>query len=302
MVLASGVRIGWTDLPDGVRGAVEVILGEPVASAASQAGGFSPGTADRVVTATGRRAFVKAVGAALNPQSPALHRAEAGVVAQLPPGLPTPPLLGVHDDGDWVALVYADVDGRHPHTPWRDDEAGAVLEALRALAVPVRNLPKLQDGTVEDFAGWRTIAADPPATLDPWAAGHLDLLVELSDRGHAGLAGDALVHGDVRADNLLIRPDGTVVVVDWPFGCAGPPWFDALCLVLNIRLYGGRITDDVIGGDPGDVTGCVAGLAGMFADRARRPDPPGLPTLRKFQQDQADVMLAWLRERLAAQA
>ncbi|WP_433076220.1 phosphotransferase family protein [Dactylosporangium sp. CA-052675] len=300
MVLASGVRIGWADLPGGVRAAVEDILGEPVASAVSQAGGFSPGTADRVVTATGRRSFVKAVGAALNPDSPALHRAEAAVVAQLPPGLPTPPLLGTHDDGDWVALVYADVDGRHPHTPWRDDEAAAVLEALRALAVPVRNLPKLQDGTVEDFAGWRAVAADPPATLDPWAARHLDLLAELSERGHAALAGDALVHGDVRADNLLIRPDGTVVVVDWPFGCAGPPWFDALGLVLNIRLYGGRITDDVIGGDPADVTGCVAGLAGMFADRARRPDPPGLPTLRRFQQDQADVMLTWLRERLGA--
>ncbi|WP_433617345.1 phosphotransferase family protein [Dactylosporangium sp. CA-139114] len=300
MVQASGVRIGWADLPGGVRAAVEAILGEPVASAVSQAGGFSPGTADRVVTATGRRAFVKAVGAALNPDSPALHRAEAAVVAQLPPGLPTPPLLGAHDDGDWVALVYADVDGRHPHTPWRDDEIAAVLEALRALAVPVRNLPKLQDGTVEDFAGWRTIAADPPATLDPWAARHLDLLAELSERGHAGLAGDALVHGDVRADNLLVRPDGTVVVVDWPFGCAGPPWFDALCLVLNIRLYGGRITDDVIGGDPADVTGCVAGLAGMFADRARRPVPPGLPTLRRFQQAQADVMLTWLRERLGA--
>jgi hypothetical protein len=42
----------------------------------------------------------------------------------------------------------------------------------------------------------------------------------------------------------------------------------------------------------------VAGIAGMFTDRARRPDPPGLPTLRRFQRDQADVMLAWLRERL----
>jgi len=300
MVQASGVRIGWHDLPGPVRAAVEDILGAPVASAVSQAGGFSPGTADRVVTAGGRRAFVKAVGTALNADSPAMHRAEARLVAALPPGLPTPPLLGVHDDGDWVALVFADVEGRHPHTPWRDDEAAAVFAALRALAVPVRGLPSLQAATGEDFAGWANLAADPPPALDPWAAAHLGELAGLAARGHRALAGDALVHGDVRADNLLIRPDGGVVVVDWPFASAGPPWFDALSLVLNIRLYGGHVSDTVLDGDPDDITGCVAGLAGMFADRARRPAPPGLPTLRRFQQDQADTMLTWLRERLGA--
>ncbi|WP_426504112.1 phosphotransferase family protein [Dactylosporangium sp. McL0621] len=300
MVQASGVRIGWDDLPGGVRAAVEDILGEPVAAAVSQAGGFSPGTADRVVTPSGRRAFVKAVGTPLNPDSPAMHRAEARAVAALPPGLPMPALLGVHDDGDWVALVFADVNGRHPHTPWRAHEAEAVLVALRALAVPVRGLPSLQAETTGDFAGWRNLAADPTPALDPWAAARLAELAALAERGHRALAGDALVHGDLRADNLLIRPDGGVVVVDWPFACAGPPWFDALSLVLNVRLFGGHLPDDVIDGDPDDITGCVAGLAGMFADRARRPDPPGLPTLRKFQQDQADVLLLWLRERLGA--
>jgi hypothetical protein len=298
MVLASGVRIGWDDLPDSVRKAVADILGEPVASAVSQPGGFSPGTADRIVTASGRRAFVKAVGAALNAESPGMHRAEARVAAALPAGVPAPVLLGVHDDGEWVALVFEDVDGRHPHTPWRDDEVAAVLEALGRLAVPVTGLPALAAGAAPDFEGWRSIAADPPESLDPWIAANLDLLVELSDRGLAALAGDRLVHGDLRADNLLIRPDGSVVVIDWPFGCAGPGWFDQLNLVLNVRLYGGTLADTVIDADPDDLTGCVAGLAGMFTDRARRPAPPGLPTLRRFQRDQADVMLAWLQERL----
>ncbi|MFB9410107.1 phosphotransferase family protein [Dactylosporangium matsuzakiense] len=300
MVQASGVRIGWPQLPERVRAAVEGVLGAPVTGAVSQPGGFSPGTADRVVAANGRRAFVKAVGLDLNPDSPALHRTEAGVVGALPAGLPTPPLLGVYDDGDWVALVYEDVDGRHPHTPWHDDEVAAVLEALRRLAVPVSGLPSLLTETAGDYAGWRNLAADPPATLDPWAAARLDRLVELAARGHAAMAGDRLVHGDVRADNLLVRPDGSVVVVDWPWGCTGPAWFDTLTLVLNVRLYGGRVDDAVIDADPGDIDGCIAGLAGMFADRARRPAPPGLPTVRQFQQDQADVLLAWLRERLSA--
>jgi hypothetical protein len=70
--------------------------------------------------------------------------------------------------------------------------------------------------------------------------------------------------------------------------------------VLNVRLYGGRLDDDVIVAHRDDITGCVSGLGALFADRARRPAPPGLPTLRKFQQDQADVMIAWVRDRLGA--
>ena len=53
MITASGVRITWSDLPGQVRAAVEEPAGSPVLAAESQAGGFSPGTADRVVTAYG---------------------------------------------------------------------------------------------------------------------------------------------------------------------------------------------------------------------------------------------------------
>lgn len=302
MVQASGVRIGWQDLPRSVQDGITGVLGEAVVESVSQSGGFSPGTADRVVTASGRRAFVKAVGSALNEQSPGMHRAEAGVVRRLPTGIPTPRLLGVHDDGDWVALVYEDVEGRHPRTPWEDTEVAAVLEALRRLAVPVDGLPSLRDDTADDFAGWQRLAADPPpdaGTVDPWVKDNLALLDELAQEGLAALQGDRLVHADIRADNLLIQRDGSVMVVDWPFGCRGPAWFDTLTLVLNVRLYGGWLDDDVIDARPEEITGCVSGLGALFADRARRPAPPGLPTLRKFQQDQADVMVAWLKDRVS---
>ncbi|WP_238012798.1 phosphotransferase [Dactylosporangium sp. AC04546] len=292
-------RIGWDDLPDQVRHGVEDILGAPVASAVSQPGGFSPGTADRVTTRAGSRAFVKAVGAALNEVSPVMHRAEARVTAALPASTPTPRLLGFYDDGDWVALVFEDVDGRPPHVPWRPDELEAALEALRRLPVPVTGLPPLASQIA--FDGWRNLKADRARGLDPWAAARLDELAAWADRGTAALAGTSLVHGDLRSDNLLIRADGSVVVVDWPFGSAGPPWFDTLSLILNVRLYGGTLPDSVLDSfapDPDDVTGCVAGLAAFFTDRARLPAPPALPTLRRFQHDQSVVMLEWLRERL----
>ena len=303
MVQASGVRIGWDDLPPSVRASVERIVGGSVVEAVSQVGGFSPGTADRVRLADGSRAFVKAVSAAHNEQSVALHRAEARATAALPVDVPAPRLLGFHDDGTWVALVFADVDGRQPLVPWQQTEIEAVLDALQRLAVPATGLPALPALLADNFAGWRRLAADPPQSLDPWVASNLDLLVELADRGTAALAGDRLVHVDIRADNLLIRPDGSVMVVDWPGAAVGVPWFDTLSLLLNVRLYGGEISDDALeffAPDPGDVTAVVAGLAAFFTDGARQPAPPGLPTLRRFQQDQADVMLPWLRARLDA--
>jgi len=295
------VRIGWADLPGDVQHGVIDILGSPVITAESQPGGFSPGTADRVVTAAGTRAFVKAVSAQLNPDSPARHRDEAAITAALPAGAPTPRLLGFYDDDDWVALVFEDIEGRQPQVPWQPEELEAVLDALRRLAVPVTGLPALPELLAPGLAGWRRVAADPPLSLDPWAAANLDDLVELADRGVTALAGDRLVHGDIRADNLLIRPDGSVVVIDWPAGAVGAPWFDTLALILNVRLYGGTIDDAVLdpfGADPADVTGVVAGLAATFTDSARHPAPPGLPTLRTLQQNQADVMLTWLRARL----
>ena len=71
MAVASGVRITWTQIPTHVRAGIEAIIGGgAVVTAVSQSGGFSPGTADRVVTADGHRAFVKAVSTIHNDQTP----------------------------------------------------------------------------------------------------------------------------------------------------------------------------------------------------------------------------------------
>ncbi|MET8549647.1 phosphotransferase [Micromonospora zamorensis] len=303
-------RISWTDLPERVRTSVQEIIGDRVVEAVSQPGGYSPGTADRVRTATGLRAFVKAISPAQNPDSPRMHRAEARTAAALPASAPTPRLLGCHDDGEWVALVFSDVDGRHPATPWRADELTRVLNALEVMAAaltpsPVTHVPTAADLLAEDFAGWHRIAADPPAVLDPWAREHLDQLRAAADHGIAALTGDTLCHVDVRADNLLLDATGTVTVVDWPWACRGPAWLDTALLLVNVRLHGGHDTESLLRRlpitaqvDPMTLTGVYAGLAGFFADSARRPPPQGIPTVRAFQQAQADALLPWLATRL----
>ena len=304
MLPASGVRIRWTDLPGYVRAAVEGILHSPVVTALPQAGGFSPGTADRVVTANGERAFVKAVGTELNSRSVEMARAEAHITAHLPEGAPTPRMLGSFDDGDWVALVLEDVDGRHPRTPWQRDELDATAAALRTLAEtltpsPVPDVPDAADTIGGDFAGWGNIAVQPVDDLDPWAATHLGALQAAAARGRAALTGgDTLAHCDVRADNILIRPDGGIVFVDWPWGCIGPAWLDTVLLAVNVIVHGGDGDRLLTGIDPQQVTDVVAGFAGFFLDTGRRPAPPGLPTVRAFQRAQGAALLPWLRDRM----
>ncbi|BCW68638.1 hypothetical protein NicSoilB4_34010 [Arthrobacter sp. NicSoilB4] len=303
-------RIGWADLPDSVRSAVEDMVGSPVIAAHTQPGGYSPGSADRVVTAKGTRFFVKAVTGSLNSESPQLHRREARIMNLLPAGLPIPQLVGTHDDGEWVALVFSDVDGRHPQLSGPD--LHAVLDAVDAISArplqpeALEILPSLTDEVRGIFEGWARLRNDPHPGLDPWAAGHHALLESLSAAAADNVGGDRLAHVDLRADNVLIDGGGRAVIVDWPWAAHGASWFDALTLLVDARVNDPACDTEAAlrehlvftSAAPEQVDSVLAALAGYFLDNARRPSPPGLPTLRAFQQAEGAACLGWLRERL----
>lgn len=304
MTTPARVRIGWLDLPASVRERVEqVIGGGPVVEARSQPGGFSPGTADRLRTADGRRAFVKAVTPAVNERSAALARQEILITTAMPEGAPVPRCLGGFDDGEWVVLILEDIEGTEPRTPWVETEIDAAVTALAELAAvltpaPAVAVPRVAEQLAEDFAGWERIAADPPADLEPWLAGQLDDLRAAAARGLAALAdGDTLTHGDIRSDNMLVRPDGRIVIVDWPWAAVGPQWLDRMLLAVNVAVHDGDADRIVADLDQHLVTDVLAGLAGMFRDGYRKPPPPGVPTLRAFMKFQCEGMLRWLRTR-----
>lgn len=316
------MRIGWDELPNGLRTGIEAILGGSVVEARSQPGGFSPGSADRVRLESGRKAFVKAVSGDVNATAAKLHRREAAVAAALPAGLPVPDFLGSYDDGTWVALAFADVDGRHPAEPWVAAELEQVLDTLQTVAranmAGVADLPGCADALRGAFLGWEKLAKRPMKGLDPWAAGNVERLAGLARQGLAAMAGTSLVHGDLRTDNiLLVGPDGSrmdgssrgpgrAVLVDWPWAALGAPWVDALSVMINVKSLDPGSDPDVqlrahpvfAGVRAGDVDGVLAGYAGYFLDMSRRPDPPGLPTLRAFQRLQGDALIGWLRLRL----
>lgn len=166
--------------------------------------------AARVVTAAGVRAFVKAVSTAQNPQSPDVMRREIAVLESMPRGAGVPALLAAYDDGDWVGLLIEDVEGRHPSTPWVDAEVRATFEALHALeahAAPAQ-WPALEEELVGELTACSRIAQAPPVELDPWLAGRFRWLDELSRQTLPRLAGGAIAHTDLRADNLLVTTSG----------------------------------------------------------------------------------------------
>jgi aminoglycoside phosphotransferase len=304
-----GHRLGWAELPDTVRRSVEAAAGSAVVAAASQPGGFSPGVAARLRLADGRRVFVKAAGAGQSPQAVDFYRREAGVAGRLPARVAAPRLLWSGGGEDWAALVFEDVDGHTPPLPWRPGDWRRVHDALVTLArdltpSPVDLAPIAADPAL--FSGWRSLAADPAlaARLDPWARDNVDRLAALEAGWPAAAAGDTLVHGDLRADNILLAGE-RVLFIDWPHAGTGAAWVDLLCMLPSVAMQHGpapaevwRASPPARAADPAAVDAVLAALTGFFVHSALLPAPPGLPTLRRFQHLQGEAALAWLRTRL----
>jgi aminoglycoside phosphotransferase (APT) family kinase protein len=307
---AAGVRVPWDEMPGPVRAAVAELCGAPVLAASTQPGGFSPGVAARVQCADGTRWFVKAVSSEANPHSPRMHRREGKVLAALDPliaagQLPAPRLRGVVECGTWVALVLADVDGAAPALPWQPSQIRQVMAAIGRLAGTLTPAPVPAPTVAQRhgrmFRGWRELAAATDITgLDPWSRAHAGELAALEATWEAHADGGTLLHGDLRADNMLLGPGG-VTVVDWPHACLGAAFVDLVLFAPSVAMQGGPQLPELLALSgrrvPRDsLTAVLCALAGYFTRQALLPPPPGLPTLRGFQAAQGAVARRWLAD------
>jgi hypothetical protein len=296
-------RSTWGEAPHIVRRAVEDALGSEVVEAVSQAGGFSSGSADRLLLADGRRVFAKSADRSRNVGTYELHRREGAVVRDLPVSVSAPRLLVTIEQDDWVVVVLEDIDGRQP----RAHDTTLVLDALSAppRVENLSHLPRLPDELSPDAASWaRLTASGSVDELDPWIGAHIDRLHHAAAQLPGVAEGEHLVHVDCRADNLLVDGESRVWLVDWPWASVGPPWFDSVTYLLDVLVsdQGADVESHLehpsLRAVPAEAIDAVlAGLAGSWIEQLQEPAPDDMPTLRDFQQREADAALLWLRRR-----
>jgi hypothetical protein len=266
-----------------------------VGAEAVAGGGYGTNTAKwRVELADGRRVFVKL---ALDNVAADWLRAEHHVYVHVhEPFLPT--LVGWHDEDRRTLLVLEDLGHAHWPPPWPPGVVDAVLEALDAVHAtdPPPGLRALE-GERERLHGWALVADDPRPLLatglcsPAWLDAALPVLFQAS--ATAELDGAALVHLDVRSDNLCLDGD-RIVLVDWNFASGGNPLMDAVAWLPSLRLEGGPEPWELVP----DSRGLAALLAGFFASRAGLPPPATAPTVREFQRRQAEIALPWAAREL----
>ncbi|WP_280366634.1 phosphotransferase family protein [Nocardia wallacei] len=287
-------RVGWGQLPGPVRVTVENRLGARVESVTVPAGGYSHGMASVLQLDDGRTVFAKAIHT--NDTLAHMYRTEADTTAGLPAAVPVPTVLFSLETDGWLVTAFEAVEGRHPRLD-QPTELAAVLHAVEQLATaltpcPLEDVPTIAQSYGTALTGWQEFAADgPPADLDEWPRRNLTRLAELETTWMGYAAGNTLLHTDIRPDNLMIRSDGSVVVVDWAWPCVGAAWVDAVSLAPSM-LAVGVDPDPVLAGigvDKNAVDAFAAGLAGYWARNCRQPAPPRSPHLRDHQARNAEL-------------
>lgn len=314
-------RPTWTDLPSGVQRAIsQAAGGQVVAADAPPRSGFTGGFAAVVYLQDGRRVFAKA-GSSVNPHLVAAYAQEAVVLAAMPDGVPAPRLIGAAhlptgeaDNHEWQVVVAQAVEGQLPQ-PWTPDVIRAAhdscLEAAAALTPPPLDLqlPSLSTQvalapdtvTCFDRLANRTLAV--PEGQPPWLLRRCLELSALVASAAPAATGTTACHGDLRADNMLIGPQGATFV-DWNWLMVGAAWIDFLGLLPLARADGVDVDAWLArspltrGVDGEAIDAWLATVAAYMLSCAHQPPwPNGSPLIRQHQRRYARTFLDWLAAR-----
>jgi hypothetical protein len=271
---------------------------------------FRPAAADRGGSATAARwivaegaaggrhrsAFVKIGATSL---TAAWTRVEARIYATLH-GWFMAEMLGFDDDGDRPALALEDLSAATWPPPWTETSIDAVVEALSAIhetAPPPHVLRREFDGGAE----WRVVEADPRPFLgtgicsSDWLIDALPVLIAAAST--APLAGDALVHLDIRSDNLCFRA-GRAVVLDWNHATLANADLDLAFWLPSLHAEGGPPPEALLP----DAPDLAAWVAGFFCAHAGLPFLPEAPHVRALQVAQSRTALPWAARSLGLPA
>jgi hypothetical protein len=220
-----------------------------------------------------------------------LERANYEAIGEMPY---LPRVLGWHDDGESPVLVIEDLTEEMWPPPWSTERIDAVLRSLDEIqgTTPPSSIDDVFGELFDIHEGWDPMRADPTRALSlgvfdrPWFDRHADDLAAAA--ATAELGGDALLHGDVRSDNLCLRR-GRAVLIDWNWACVGAPTLDLAAWLPSLHHEGGPEPWALLP----NAGPLAALLAGFFLEHAGREPIPQAPHVRRLQLDQGVVALRW---------
>lgn len=267
---------------------LETLSGKPIARVQPIQRGYTPALRWLVDFTDGTTAFAK-IGVTENTAIWLIKEYEIYTDLHAPF---MPKLLGWDDDPAAPILLLEDLRHAHWPPPWTATQIQQVLDTLSEIwSSTLPDLPRVEDlpGILN---GWQTIAKDPHPFLslglvtEKWLDTALPTF--LSIHGAEVAHGDALLHQDIRSDNICLLND-RALLVDWNFVCLGNPRFDLGFWLPSLEAEGGPPPETILP-DAGDIAGIITGF---YASRAGLPIIPDAPRVRHIQQVQLKHALPW---------
>jgi hypothetical protein len=202
-----------------------------------------------------------------------------------------PRVLGWFDDGDQPVLALEDLSAGSWPPPWTAQRVADVVDTLGVISAiePPAHLSRIARDPQE---GWPAVEREPGRFLrlglcsPAWLDAALPRLVAAAER--APLAGDSLIHFDVRSDNVCFH-GGRALFVDWNHATVANPKLDLAFWLPSLQAEGGPQPDELLPGAPE----LAAWVAGFFCSQAGLPAIPDAPHVRPLQLAQARTALPW---------
>ncbi len=310
-------KLPWRHVPKAVRQQVESMLGSPVSRAARIWGGYSPAPTFRLALADGRRAFFKATYAKSNEFSTAALWQEARVYAELKDliGAWMPQFYAEFQYEDWHGLLLEDL-GPKSAPPWTPSLVRKVAHGLAdfynaTVAKPLPEWLAHPDSWVQEESWARTVAQSDDLRKVAamagersdealrWLQAATPTITAMFDQGGLLQGPFALLHGDLRSDNLRFTRN-RLYLFDWPAVMVGRPELDLVAFAQSITVEAGPQPEQILAWyrekgplEPVAVDSALAWCISFFASKAWQAELPELPRLRRFQRQQLAVLLQW---------
>jgi hypothetical protein len=243
-------------IPLHVSRALHAHFGEPIARIFPAQHGFTAAIRCVVALESGKRFFLKCATDLETQTWLRMERKMYSYFAEMRAETTTTfaPHLLLWIEGDdsraFDAMALEDLSACEATPPWRNAHIQSVLATLNSLhsLAPPNDLPRLAEA-IHFTHAWKQIAAAPAdaialSIIDPvWWARHGEALAALD--GARILSGHALLHFDVRSDNMRFRK-GACVLFDWNWACVGDARADGAAWLASLVMEGGALPQALV--------------------------------------------------------